>query len=73
MEIFSVLFSLPFFALMLLLPAFWVWMLVDCLTHETPKDNEKLLWVLLIIFTKFIGAAVYYFVRRPKRLVELGH
>ena len=29
--------------------AFWIWMLVDALMNE-PTSNEKILWVLVIVF-----------------------
>ena len=51
---------------------FWIWMLVDCATKERGEGNDKLIWVLIILFTHIIGAALYYFVRRPKRKAELG-
>lgn len=47
---------------------FWVWMLIDCITHEQKlpePENQLVLWLLLIILTTWIGAAVYYFARRP--------
>jgi len=42
----------------------WVWMLVDCLTHET---TERLVWTLVILIAGIIGALIYLIVRRPKR------
>jgi hypothetical protein len=51
---------------------FWIWMLVDCATKERGEGNDKLIWVLIILFTHIIGAAIYYFVRRPKRKAEFG-
>lgn len=48
-----------------LLFAFWIWMLVDCIQHE-PSGTEKIVWILIIIFTGVIGAAIYFFVRRGK-------
>lgn len=45
--------------------AFWVWMLVDCLTDGHLTGTEKLIWLLVIVTTKLIGAAIYYFVQRP--------
>ena len=50
--------------------AFWIWMLIDCVTKETDEGNNRLIWVLIIIFLQAIGAAVYYFVRRRPRLAE---
>ena len=57
----------------LFVTAFWVWMLVDCAMKETTQGNDKLIWVLVILFTHWIGAAIYFFVRRPQRIREVGH
>lgn len=43
---------------------FWIKMIIDCATRE--KDPERLIWIIVIVFTHFIGAAIYYFVQRPK-------
>ena len=48
--------------------AFWIWMLVDCIQNESKEGNDRLVWVILIIATKLLGAIVYYFARRSKRL-----
>lgn len=50
---------------------FWLWMLIDCLTHEPKYGDERLIWVLVIIFTQIIGALIYFFVRRPRRWAEV--
>jgi hypothetical protein len=47
--------------LILSLLAFWVWMLVDCLTKEEKEGSNRLIWTLAIILTKFLGATLYYF------------
>ena len=45
--------------------AFWVWMLVDLLKRDEkdfgPGTNNKMMWILIILLTSWIGAAVYYF------------
>jgi len=41
---------------------FWVWMLIDCLTNEFRKDNDKIVWVLAIIFLHVLGALIYYII-----------
>jgi heme/copper-type cytochrome/quinol oxidase subunit 2 len=46
---------------------FWIWMLIDAATHEK-NAQDRILWVLIIIFTHVIGAAIYFFVRRGARL-----
>jgi len=52
--------------------ALWIWMLVECLTKEADTGNTKIAWLLAILFAQIIGAAIYYFVRRPRRYAELG-
>ena len=51
--------------------AFWIWMLIDCATRESKEGNDKLVWVIIIIFTHLIGAIIYYFVRRRPRLQQV--
>jgi prolipoprotein diacylglyceryltransferase len=51
--------------------AFWIWMIVDCATKESSVGNDKLVWILIIVFAQIIGALIYYFVRRrPRRFAE---
>ena len=52
---------------------FWIWMIVDCATNEPPNTNDKLVWLLVIILTHLVGAAIYYFARRPERKRVVGH
>lgn len=52
--------------------AFWIWMLVDCATKEPSQGNENIVWILIIVFTSWIGALIYFFVRRPQRKKEFG-
>jgi len=51
---------------------FWIWMLIDCLTKESSEGNDKLVWAAVIFFLHLPGAILYYFVRRPKRIEEVG-
>jgi len=51
--------------------AFWIWMIVDCATNEPSTGNDKVVWIIVIVFTHFVGALIYYFVRhRPRRFAE---
>ena len=68
LEFFLLLFLAP---LALLAFAFWIWMLVHAITNNGLTDIEKLIWVIVILFTHFIGAAIYFFVGRPKRRTAL--
>jgi hypothetical protein len=48
---------------------FWFWTIADCVTHELPSE-KRIIWLMIIIFMNFIGALLYYLVRRPERLRE---
>jgi hypothetical protein len=47
-------------------------MLVDCATRESSQGNDKIVWAIIILLTHWLGAAVYFFVRRPRRMAQLG-
>ncbi|HEV2653696.1 MAG TPA: PLD nuclease N-terminal domain-containing protein, partial [Ktedonobacteraceae bacterium] len=51
-------------AVSLLSTAFWIWMVVDCAMNKRLSDMQKALWIVLILFTHFIGALIYFFVGR---------
>jgi hypothetical protein len=51
---------------------FWIWTLVDCIKHEPSTDNDKIIWVLIMIFTNFIGSFLYLIIRRPQRKAKYG-
>ena len=60
---------LGFFLFMMLLAmvvgtlifAFWIWMIIDCAKRNFKKDMDKVVWILVIVFLSFLGAAIYYF------------
>jgi len=45
---------------------FWLWMLIDCLKHET-DSTQKIIWALVIFFLPCVGSIFYYFVRKQPR------
>lgn len=51
---------------------FWIVMLIECATKEADTGNTKLVWIIILVFTHIIGALLYFFVRRPERMRELG-
>ncbi len=59
-----------FIPLGVLAMVFWVSMLIDCAINEPRAGNDKVVWVIIIVFTQLIGAAIYLFVRRPQRMAE---
>jgi len=52
-----------FCVLALAASGFWLWMLVDALVNE-PDTNQKILWFLVIFFLHFVGAIIYFAVRK---------
>lgn len=64
--------SLFFGLLSVCVLAFWIWMLVEVLTRETDEGNSRLIWVLVIVFTHWIGALIYLLARRPERIRKVG-
>ncbi|HEU5382797.1 MAG TPA: PLDc N-terminal domain-containing protein [Ktedonobacteraceae bacterium] len=51
---------------------FWIWMIIDCATHEPAEGQDKLAWILMIVLTHVIGASIYFFARRPTRIRITG-
>lgn len=49
--------------------AFWIWSLVDAI--QRPDDEwqragqNKLIWILVLIFVGFIGSFIYLLIARP--------
>jgi len=52
--------------------ALWIWMLIDCATNEPSTGNDKVVWILIIAIGQIIGALIYYFSRRPRRMATYG-
>ena len=44
----------------ILLFVFWILMIIDCVKRSFKNDIEKILWIVVMIFTGWIGAVVYY-------------
>ncbi len=61
--------ELPFILIpALLITVFWFWMLIDCLSNRSLRGGQKVLWLLFILFTHILGAIVYFFFGRAKKL-----
>ena len=65
-------FMLFFFCFAVTALVFWIWMIVECATKEPSQGNDKIVWIVIIIFAQLIGALIYYFVRRPERIARYG-
>jgi hypothetical protein len=64
--------SLIILALILVGIIFWLWALIDCITKEPSTGNDKVIWVLVILFLHVFGAIAYVLARRPERIRQLG-
>lgn len=62
-----------FMILLVIALVFWLMMLVDSLTRDDKKfpnkgrNNERLIWVIVLVFLNFIGALLYYFLVKSKK------
>jgi len=50
----------------------WVWAIVDCATKEPSEGNDKIIWILVIVFAHLLGAILYVSIRRPERIRKYG-
>lgn len=46
---------------------FWILMIIDCAKRKFKEDSERIVWILVLIFTGIIGALVYYFAVKNKK------
>ena len=53
-------FILFMFVLMIGGLVFWIFMLIDC-AKRPMKDNDKVVWILVLALTSYLGAVIYYF------------
>ena len=59
--IFMVLVSLPL--------VFWLWALIDILRNEF-VGNNKIVWLLLVIFIPLVEAILYVLIGRKQKIVK---
>ena len=46
---------------------FWIWMIVDVIKRENFEgENDKILWIIVVLLAGIIGAVVYYFIIKRK-------
>lgn len=67
MALIPIIFFLLFICAGLLGSVLWIWMLIDCASNE-PEGTDKIVWILVIVFTHLLGALIYLLVRRPERI-----
>ena len=57
--------NIALFAIIFVIVTFsvWIWAIVDCLNSKL-STQEKLLWMIIIVFFHFLGALVYLIVAK---------
>jgi hypothetical protein len=45
----------------------WLWDLIDAIGNPSLSGNEKLIWILVIIFLNVLGAILYLLIGRGRR------
>ncbi|ARV07959.1 hypothetical protein BTO04_02510 [Polaribacter sp. SA4-10] len=53
--------------LILLSIGLWIYCLIDILKNKF-LQNDKLIWILVVIFIPFIGSLMYLFIGKNKKL-----
>ncbi len=45
---------------------FWLFMLIDAIKRDFAKEDEKIVWAIVIVLLGILGATIYYYVvKRP--------
>jgi len=65
--ILAFIFGLIALIISILVFVFWILMIIDCVKRKFKEDIEKIVWILVIIFTGLIGALIYYFIVKRKK------
>jgi hypothetical protein len=58
--------ALVFLLFVILAFVFWIMMLVDCIKNRGLSSNERIVWVLVIVFLNWLGALIYLLAGRKK-------
>ncbi len=51
----------------LLIAALWLWGVIEVATKERVGDEDKIVWLLIVLLLPGLGTLIYYLVRRPMR------
>lgn len=49
---------------------FWIWSIIDCVKRDFPGDNEKILWLVIIIILGVLGSLIYLIAGRKKGTIK---
>ncbi|MBT3324307.1 hypothetical protein HN681_03105 [archaeon] len=67
MEILMILLTIVLMLIPIAFLVFWIWMIIDVVKRENFEgENDKVLWIIVVLLAGVIGAAVYYFLIKKK-------
>jgi len=58
--------ALFFLAIAILVFVFWIMMLIDAIKNPRLTSNERIIWVIVIVFLNWLGALIYLLAGRNK-------
>lgn len=60
------LFTWLFILILILGGVFWLWMLIDCIDKKFKNQDDKTLWIILLVIFNLPAAIIYFFIRKGK-------
>ena len=63
--------GLILFGLMIVGIIFWIMMIIDVVNTKFPKEEDRIVWILVVIVLGILGGLVYYFVVKRKNATIL--
>ena len=49
----------------------WVWCIVDILRSDFRRDNDRVLWLLLVLLVPVLGTILYVMMSRDQKVENL--
>jgi hypothetical protein len=47
---------------------FWIYMIIDAIKRKYKHENEKIVWILVVVLLGILGALIYYFAVKRKNV-----
>lgn len=44
----------------------WIWALIDAIQNPALSNNERIVWILVILLTNWLGAVIYLLIGRNR-------
>ncbi|MBS3080783.1 PLDc N-terminal domain-containing protein [Candidatus Pacearchaeota archaeon] len=61
MILLAVILFLLIIGLIVFLFVFWILMIIDAAKRKFKNDNDRVIWILIIVLLGMLGAIIYYF------------